>query len=96
MNIKPLNDRIVLEIREAAEKTKGGIYLPDNSREEKTEGIVTAIGQGKTLENGSIKPMQVKVGDIVIFGKFAGDDIVIEDKKYKVLTETEVTAVCDL
>ena len=93
MKIKPLNDRILVEVLESEEMTKGGIYLPDTAKEEKTEGKVIATGPGKTLESGTVQPMQVKANDRVIFGKYSGDEILIEGKKHKILGESEVLAV---
>lgn len=96
MKIKPLNDRILVEVLESEEKTKGGIYLPDTAKEEKTEGKVVSTGPGKTLESGNIQKMQVKAGDRVIFGKYSGDEILIEGKKHKILSESEVLAVYEV
>lgn len=93
MKVKPLADKIVVEIREAEEKTKGGIILPDTAKEEKSEGKVVAIGSGKRLDNGQVVPIEVKVGDRVLFGKYSGDDILIEAKKHKILKESEVLAI---
>lgn len=95
MKIKPLGDKVLVEVLEAEEKTKGGIILPDTAKEEKTEGKVIAIGAGKVLESGKVQPLEVKRGDRVIFGKYAGDEIVIDGKKHKVLKESEILAVFD-
>ena len=91
--IKPLGDKILVEILEAEEKTKGGIFLPDTAKEEKTEGKVIAVGAGKVLDSGKVQPVEVKKGDRVIFGKYSGDDILIDGKKHKVIKESEVLAV---
>ena len=93
MKIKPLGDKILVQVLEAEEKTKGGIILPDTAKEEKTEGKVVAVGGGKTLESGKVQPLEVKKGDRVIYNKYAGDEIIIDGKKHKVLKETEVLAV---
>lgn len=95
MKIKPLGDKVLVEVLEAEEKTKGGIILPDTAKEEKTEGKVIAVGVGKVLESGKVQPPEVKKGDRVIFGKYAGDEIVIDGKKHKVLKESEILAVFD-
>ena len=95
MKIKPLGDKVLVEVLEAEEKTKGGIILPDTAKEEKTEGKVIAVGLGKVLESGKVQPPEVKKGDRVIFGKYAGDEIVIDGKKHKVLKESEILAVFD-
>jgi chaperonin GroES len=93
MKIKPLGDKILVEIMEAEEKTKGGIILPDTAKEEKSEGKVVAVGPGKALENGQRQALEVKKGDRVIFGKYSGDEILVEGKKCKILKESEVLAV---
>lgn len=91
--IKPLGDKILVEVLEAEEKTKGGIFLPDTAKEEKTEGKVVSVGGGKVLESGKIQPLEVKKGDRVIFGKYSGDEILIDGRKHKILKESEVLAV---
>ena len=93
MKVKPLGDKILVEILEAEEKTKGGIILPDTAKEEKSEGKVIAVGAGKVLGSGKVQPLEVKKGDKVIFGKYSGDEIVIDGKKHKILKESEVLAV---
>ena len=95
MKIKPLGDKILIEVLEAEEKTKGGIILPDTAKEEKTEGKVVAVGTGKVLESGKVQAPEVKRGDRVIYGKYAGDEILIDGKKHKVLKESEILAVFD-
>ena len=95
MKIRPLGDKILVEVLEAEEKTKGGIILPDTAKEEKTEGKVIAVGAGKTLESGKLQSPEVKKGDRVIFGKYAGDEILIDGKKHKVLKESEILAIFD-
>ena len=93
MKIKPLGDKVLVEVLEAEEKTKGGIILPDTAKEEKTEGKIIAVGAGKVLESGKIQSPEVKKGDRVIVGKYAGDEILIDGKKHKVLKESEILAV---
>ena len=93
MKIKPLGDKLLVEVLEAEEKTKGGIILPDTAKEEKAEGKVISAGSGKVLESGKVQPLEVKSGDHVIFGKYAGDEILIDGKKHKILKESEVLAV---
>ncbi len=93
MKVKPLGDKVLVEVLKAEEKTKGGIILPDTAKEEKTEGKVVAVGPGKSLESGSFQPLEVKAGDKVIFGKYSGDEIVIEGTKHKILKENEILAV---
>ena len=93
MKIKPLGDKILVELLEAEEKTKGGIILPDTAKEEKSEGKVISVGPGKVLESGKVQPLEIKKGDKVIFGKYTGDEIIIDGKKFKILKESEVLAV---
>ncbi|HTL48781.1 MAG TPA: co-chaperone GroES [Verrucomicrobiae bacterium] len=93
MKIKPLGDRILVEILESEEKTRGGIILPDTAKEEKSEGKVVAVGSGKVLDSGKVQPVEVKKGDRVLFGKWGGDDITIDGKKHKILKESDVLAV---
>lgn len=93
MKIKPLGDKVLVEVLESDEKTKGGIILPDTAKEEKTEGRVVSAGPGKTLESGKVHSLEVKKGDRVIFGKYAGDEILIDGKKHKILKESEILAV---
>lgn len=93
MKIRPLGDKILVEVMEAEEKTKGGIILPDTAKEEKSEGKVIAAGPGKTLESGKVQAIEVKKGDRVLFGKYSGDEIMIDGKKHKILKENEILAV---
>jgi chaperonin GroES len=93
MKVKPLGDKILVEILEAEEKTKGGIILPDTAKEEKAEGRVIATGPGKLLESGKIQPLEVKKGDRILFGKYSGDEIVIDGVKHKIVKENEVLAI---
>ena len=93
MKIKPLGDKILVEVLEAEEKTKGGIILPDTAKEEKTEGKVVSVGAGKLLESGKVQPLEVREGDRIIFGKYSGDEILIDGRKHKILKESEVLAV---
>jgi chaperonin GroES len=95
MKIKPLRDKILVEILEAEEKTKGGIILPDTAKEEKSEGKVIAVGSGKKLDNGQTVAPEVKKGDRVIFGKYSGEEILIDGKKHKILKEDEISAVIE-
>lgn len=93
VNIKPLGDRVVVKVLEGEEKTKSGIVLPDTAKEKPQEGEVLAVGTGKLLENGTRVPMEVQVGDRVIFSKYAGTEIKIEGEEYLILSERDVLAV---
>lgn len=93
--LKPLRDKIVVKKVEAEEKTAGGIILPDTAKEKPQEGIVIAVGPGRLLENGQIKEPDVKKGDRVIFGSYAGNEIKIGDETLLVLSESEVLAIVE-
>ena len=93
MKVKPLADRVLIQILEAEEKTKGGIIIPDAAKEEKAEGKVVAVGSGKVLESGKVQPVEVKKDDRVIFGKYSGDEILIDGKKHKILDQKDILAV---
>lgn len=95
MAIKPLGDRVLVEIVEAEETTKGGIILPDTAKQEKAEGVVSAVGKGKTNDDGSVTPLEVKKGDKVLYGKYSGDEIVVDGKKFKILRESEILAIVE-
>ena len=93
MKIQPLGDRLVVEVLEAKEKTKGGIVLPDTAKEKPQEGKVVAVGKGRTSEDGKIVPLQVKVGDKILYGKYSGTEINLEEKEYLIVKEEDVLAV---
>ncbi len=93
MKIKPLGDKVLVEVLEAEGKTKGGIILPDTAKEEKSEGKIIAVGSGKLLESGKVQPLEVKKGDRVIFGKYSGDEVLIDGKKHKIIQEKDILAV---
>jgi chaperonin GroES len=93
MKVKPLHDRLVVRRVEEKETAKGGIIIPDTAKEKPQEGEVLAAGNGKTLENGTKVPMDVKVGDKILFGKYSGTDIRIDGEDVLILREDEVLAV---
>ena len=93
MKIRPLGEKVLVKVLESEEKTKGGIILPDTAKEEKSEGQVMAVGSGKILESGKIQPLELKKGDKVIFGKYSGDEVIIEGDKHKILKEEDILAV---
>lgn len=95
LNIKPLDDRIVVEQLEAEERTAGGIVLPDNAKEKPTRGKVLATGPGKMLDSGNRAPMSVRVGEEVVYGKYSGTEVDVSGKKYTVLRESDVLAVVE-
>ena len=94
MKLRPIGEKILVKVLEAEEVTEGGI-IPDTAKEERTEGEVIALGKGKVLDSGEIKPFEVKVGDRVIFGKYSGDEFKIDDKKHKILSESDIMAICE-
>ena len=95
MNLKPLGDRIVVKVISHEEKTKGGIVLPDTAKEKPAEGEVMAIGTGKVLENGQKLPLEVKVGDRIIFSKYAGTEVKLDGEEYVIFSERDVLAIIE-
>lgn len=95
LKIRPLGDRIVVEPLEAEEKTKGGIILPDTAKEKPQKGKVVAVGKGRVDEDGKTIPMEVKVGDKVLYGKYAGTEITLDDKEYIILREEDILAIVE-
>lgn len=94
MNIHPLGDRVVVKQLEAEAKTKGGIVLPDTAKEKPQEGKVVAVGKGKVLENGTIQPPEVKVGDKVLYGKYSGNEITTkEGEELLIMKEEDILAI---
>ena len=94
-NICPLNDRIIVRRFEEQEQMRGGLYIPDTAKEKPQEGEVIAVGQGKLLENGTRVPMDVKPGDRVLFGKYAGTEIKLDGEEYLILREDDVLGVIE-
>ena len=90
VNLKPLDDRLVVTVSDATEKTAGGILLPDAARQKPQQGTVVAVGPGKLLDNGTRAPMAVAVGDTVLFGKYSGSDVEVNNTEYKILRESDV------
>jgi len=93
MNVRPLGDRVVLKPVEREERTKSGIVLPDTAKEKPQEGIVEAIGTGRILDNGQKVPMELKVGDKVLYAKYAGNEFKLDDIEYLIISEKDVLAV---
>ncbi len=92
INLRPLDDRVVVEPVEAEETTAGGIVLPDTAKEKPQRGTVLAVGPGKLLDSGDRGELSVRVGDEVIYGKYAGSDIEIDGREVKILRETDILA----
>lgn len=93
MKLKPLGDRVIVEPMESEEKTKSGIVLPDTAKEKPQEGKVIAVGEGKLTDDGKRLSMDVKVGDKIIFSKYGGTEINLDDKKYLILSSEDILAV---
>lgn len=93
MNIRPLQDRIVAKRHEQGEQVRGGIIIPDSAKEKPQEAEVVAVGPGKLDDKGNRAPVDVKVGDRILVGKYSGSEIKIEDEEYIILREDEVLAV---
>jgi len=93
MKLKPLADRVVIKPSEAEEKTKGGIILPDTAKEKPVIGEIVAVGPGKVTEDGKKVPMEVKVGDKVLYGKYSGTEVTIEGDQYLIMREADVFAI---
>ncbi len=93
MNIKPLGERVVVKALESEEKTKSGIVLPDTAKEKPQKGTVVAVGPGRVLDNGQKLPLEVKVGDKVLFAKYAGTEVKVDEEEYMVLKENDILAI---
>ena len=91
-NIKPLGDKVLIKRLEAAEKTAGGIVLPETAKEKPKQGKVIAVGEGRQLESGELAPLQVKEGDIVVFASYAGTEVSVEGEDYMLMGESEILA----
>ena len=92
MKIQPLADRILVEVLEAKDKTKAGIYLPETAKEKPQEAKVIAVGKGK-VSDGKVVPPELKAGDKILFGKYSGTEITVDDKEYLILKEEDVLAI---
>lgn len=94
MKIRPLHDRVVVRRKEEEEKTAGGIVLPGSAKEKPNQGEVVAVGNGRVLDNGDVRAVDVQVGDTVVFGKYAGSDTIeIDGEELVILSESDIKAV---
>ena len=93
--IKPLADRIVIKVIDDVQQTSGGIFIPDSAKEKPQKGEVVAVGEGKMNEKGEREPMDVKVGDVVLYAKYAGTDIKMDGVEYKILSVKDALAVIE-
>jgi len=95
MAIRPLQDRILLKRVKEEEKTKGGIIIPDTAKEKPIEGEVVAVGSGKVLDDGTVRPLDVKVGDRVLFGKYSGTEVKIDGEERLIVREDDIFVVLE-
>ncbi|MFC1863667.1 co-chaperone GroES [Thermodesulfobacteriota bacterium] len=95
MKIRPLHDRVIVKRTEEETTTKGGIIIPDTAKEKPVEGEITAVGKGKLLENGKVQALEVKKGDKVLFGKYAGTDIKIDGEEHLIMREDDIIAIIE-
>jgi len=93
MKIRPLHDRVVVERIDAETKSAGGIVIPDNAAEKPDQGKVIAVGNGKILEDGKVRPLDVKVGDRILFGKYSGTTVKIDNTEYLVMREDDIMGI---
>jgi chaperonin GroES len=93
VNLKPLGDRVVVKPSDKEEKTKSGILLPDTAKEKPQEGTVEAVGTGRILDNGTKVPMELKVGDKILYAKYAGNEIKVDEIEYLIVSEKDVLAI---
>lgn len=95
LNLRPLADRVIVQRAEAEEKTAGGILLPESAKDKPKEGKVMAIGEGKILDDGKHQPMNVKVGDRVLFSSYAGTEVKVHGEEFLIMSESDILAVID-
>lgn len=95
MNLRPLQDRIIVKRLEEENVTAGGIFIPDTAKEKPQRGEIVAVGKGKVTDDGKLQPMEVKVGDKVLFGKYSGTEIKIEGQDYLIMREDDVLGVIE-
>ena len=95
MKIRPLQDRLIVKRVQEEEKTRGGIIIPDSAQEKPLEGIVIAAGKGKVMDDGKLRPMDVKEGDRVLFGKYSGTEVKIDGEEHLILREEDVLGVVE-
>jgi len=95
MKIRPLQDRVIVKRLEEEEKTKGGIIIPDTAKEKPQEGKVIAVGKGKVTEDGKVIPLDVKVGDRILFGKYSGTEIKVEGEEHLIMREEDILGIIE-
>ncbi|MEW6377220.1 MAG: co-chaperone GroES [Thermodesulfobacteriota bacterium] len=95
MKIRPLQDRVIVKRLEEEEKTKGGIIIPDSAKEKPQEGKVIAVGKGKITEDGKVIPLDVKVGDRILFGKYSGTEVKIDGEEHLIMREEDILGIIE-
>lgn len=95
MNLRPLQDRIIVKRMEEEQKTAGGLFIPETAKEKPQRGEIVAVGNGKKKEDGGIVPLDVKVGDKVLFGKYAGTEVKVDGEDYLMMREDDILAVIE-
>ena len=94
MSLRPLHDRILVErLDESEQKSSGGIIIPDSAKEKPQQGRVVAVGNGKKKDDGTVVPLDVKAGDTILFGKYAGSEVTVDDNEYMIMREDEALAI---
>jgi chaperonin GroES len=93
MNFRPLHDRVLVQPLDGEEKTAGGIIIPDTAKEKPSEGKIIAVGPGAKTEDGKILPMEVKIGDLVLFGKWSGTEVKIDGVEYSIMKESDIMGI---
>jgi len=95
MKIRPLQDRVIVRRVKEEEKTKGGLYIPDTAKEKPVEATVVAVGNGKVLEDGTVRKLDIKAGDRILFGKYSGTEVKIEGEEHLILREDDILGVIE-
>lgn len=95
MNLKPLGDRVIVKPSESKEEKKGGIIIPDTAKEKPQEGEVVAVGKGKITDDGKVLPMNVKVGDMVMFGKYSGTEVKINGEEFSIMNQDDIIGILE-
>ncbi len=95
MKIRPLHDRVIVKRIEKDEKTKGGLYIPDTAKEKPIEGTVLAVGNGKLLEDGTLRKLEVKEGDRVLFGKYSGTEVKLDGEEHLIMREDDILGIVE-
>lgn len=95
MKIKPLADKIVIRVIEDTEQTSGGIFIPDSAKEKPQKGEVVAVGPGKILDSGEREPIDVKVGDVILYAKYSGTDVKVESETFKILSVKDALGILE-